>query len=592
MEPFRVMRKFLFLILMLACAPAFSYSVSGGRLYDATGQEIQLRGLNWFGAETEIHVVNGLWARGYKDMIAQMKSLGFNAVRLPFCPTTLDNVAITEGIVYGYNSDLQGKGSLEIYDAIVNELNAQGFYILLDHHRPDCVAISELWYTSTYSEQQWIDDLLFVANRYKNVPGVIGLDLKNEPHGASTWGTGNSSTDWNLAAERASVQVLQAAPHWLMFVEGVTENFVNGSPVCSQAWGHFYGENLEATNCTGLNIATDRLVYAPHTYGPDVYSMDYFSDPTYPSNMPAIWEKFFGHLSPAHAVVLGEWGGKYGEGDSRDVAWQNQLVDWLISKQMTSQFYWSWNPNSGDTGGILRDDWTTVREDKMELLNRLWSGYDGGKPPADDPVDTSEPPVGTITANYPKLLTTLVMTSDDGDNYCGSMTVTNTHTSKSLKWKVKFEIVGTLESYSGGKLTQTGTVVEAIGPSDDRYLDPGESAMFSFCGQRSGTLDDGGGSDTSTAPFTTPVPTNAAITVTTAMASDNGSQWCGSVTLLNTHASSTLTWAVNFTLQGSLTSSYNATFAYSGSNVTATGAAWNTKLMPNQSTTFEMCGVR
>ncbi len=76
------------------------------------------------------------------------------------------------------------------------------------------------------------------------MPGVIGLDLKNEPHGAATWGTGNAATDWNSAAERASAVVLSAAPNWLIFVEGVSSN-----PSCSSNDAHFWGENLEAQEC-------------------------------------------------------------------------------------------------------------------------------------------------------------------------------------------------------------------------------------------------------------------------------------------------------------------------------------------------------
>ncbi len=100
---------------------------------------------------------------------------------------------------------------------------------------PDCASISELWYTGTYSQAQWLNDLRFVANRYKNVPSVIGVDLKNEPHGAATWGTGNADTDWNKAAERGAAAVLAVAPKWIIAVEGITDN-----PVCSTNGGIFW----------------------------------------------------------------------------------------------------------------------------------------------------------------------------------------------------------------------------------------------------------------------------------------------------------------------------------------------------------------
>jgi hypothetical protein len=80
-------------------------------------------------------------------------------------------------------------------------------------------------------------------------------------------------------------------------------------------------------------------------------------------------------------VILGEFGGKYGEGDPRDVRWHNTLVDYLVGKGATSAFYWSWNPNSGDTGGILDDDWISVRDDKVALLRRLWAGTSGPSAP-------------------------------------------------------------------------------------------------------------------------------------------------------------------------------------------------------------------
>ncbi len=50
------------------------FSVSGNSIVK-NGQKINLHGINWFGFETDTHVVHGLWARGYKDMIAQIKKI-------------------------------------------------------------------------------------------------------------------------------------------------------------------------------------------------------------------------------------------------------------------------------------------------------------------------------------------------------------------------------------------------------------------------------------------------------------------------------------------------------------------------------------
>ncbi len=343
------------------------YTVSQGEIYH-NGSSIKLKGLSWFGMETGTHVVHGLWVRNWKDMINQMKGLGFNAVRLPFCPATLNGVT-PSSIDYSKNSDLQGLDSLQIMDKIVNELNSQGMYILLDHHTPDCNAISQLWYTSNYSESQWISDLTTITERYASLPYFLGVDLKNEPHGSATWGTGNSATDWNKAAERAGSAVLTADPKILIFVEGVGSN-----PVCSSSDGHWDGGNLEPVNCAPIStsaIPADKLVFSPHVYGPDVYFQSYFGAPNFPSNMPSIWTTQWGFLlSKGYTVVPGEWGGKYGTlgGNPLDITWQNAFVSYLEANHVCSSFYWDWNPNSGDTGGILQDDWTTPWASKVNHI--------------------------------------------------------------------------------------------------------------------------------------------------------------------------------------------------------------------------------
>ena len=194
--------------------------------------------------------------------------------------------------------------------------------------------------------------------------------MKNEPHGAATWSQTNPSTDWNKAAERASAQILANAPNILIFVEGVAST----STCSDNTYGHFWGENLQPLACTPLNIPANRLVLSPHVYGPDVFDMPYFQGGDFPGNMPAIWDQHFGRFAQqGYTLVIGEFGGKYGRGNSRDRTWQDAFVTYLINKNIRNSFYWAWNQNSGDTGGILDDDWTTIRQDKVALLQRLWA---------------------------------------------------------------------------------------------------------------------------------------------------------------------------------------------------------------------------
>ncbi|HEY9705743.1 MAG TPA: glycoside hydrolase, partial [Allocoleopsis sp.] len=59
-------------------------STQGNQIIDATGKAVLLRGVNWFGMEVDVHVPHGLWVRDYKDMLAQIKKLGYNIIRLPY----------------------------------------------------------------------------------------------------------------------------------------------------------------------------------------------------------------------------------------------------------------------------------------------------------------------------------------------------------------------------------------------------------------------------------------------------------------------------------------------------------------------------
>ncbi|MDD3661825.1 MAG: glycoside hydrolase family 5 protein [Candidatus Dojkabacteria bacterium] len=349
------------------------YTAGANKIY-RDGNVITLRGINWFGSETDTLAPHGLWSRSYKDMISQIKNLGFNAVRLPVNPASINGSAVN-GIDYTVNPELTGKNSIQVLDEIISEMGQQGLYVLLDHHRPDNNAISELWYTPWYSEQQWIADLVSLATRYRTAGNVIGIDLKNEPHGAATWGTGNTATDWNLAAERAGKQVLAANPNILVFVEGIGEN-----PSCSSSIPHGWGNNLEPVKCTPIStsaIPANKLVLSPHMYGPDVYSQPYFYDSSFPSNMAGVWETHFGYLTnnPAYTIIPGEWGGKFGNagGNPMDPVLQQALMSYFTSKGICNSFYWSFNPNSGDTGGILQDDWSSVWQNKVSAIGAYHS---------------------------------------------------------------------------------------------------------------------------------------------------------------------------------------------------------------------------
>jgi endoglucanase len=257
-------------------------STKGSKIVDATGRSVLLRGVNWFGVETEMHAPHGLWKRDYKELLGQIKSLGYNTIRLPYSVQSLRASNVT-GIDYsiGSNQELQGKSPLEVMDSIIQEAGRQGLLVLLDSHRLNDQRIPELWYGDGFTEADWINTWTMLANRYKNQPNVIGADLKNEPHGRASWGTNDQGTDWRLAAERAGNAILAVNPNWLIVVEGVEKN-VPGQKLA----GHWMGANLEGVERFPVRLSrSNKLVYSPHEYGAGVFNQPWFSEASFPNNL-------------------------------------------------------------------------------------------------------------------------------------------------------------------------------------------------------------------------------------------------------------------------------------------------------------------
>lgn len=158
------------------------------------------------------------------------------------------------------------------------------------------------------------------------------------------------------------------APHWLLFVEGTAGNAVPHQCPEPCWWGGGLCSALAAP--VRLPIAK-RLVYSPHVYGPGVFMQSYFSDPSY-ACMPAIWDKQWGFIKDAGgpAVVPGEWGGRFRPGNTeRD--WAIAFAVYQRERRLTNSYFWCLNPNSGDTGGLLTNDWTGAGEDEQWKLALL-----------------------------------------------------------------------------------------------------------------------------------------------------------------------------------------------------------------------------
>src|SRR5882757_6940023 len=152
--PFRALRTAALLVAFL-CASldvlASGYSVSAGRIYDGGGGEIQIRGISHYGFNSTILQPQFLWSMGWKEQIAQIKELGFNAVRVPFVPDTLYNttpIDVLSSVEPSKNPELLGKTPLAALDLWMAEADRQGLYVMLDFHSVSMQRQYPTWFVS------------------------------------------------------------------------------------------------------------------------------------------------------------------------------------------------------------------------------------------------------------------------------------------------------------------------------------------------------------------------------------------------------------------------------------------------------------
>ncbi|MEL6519837.1 MAG: cellulase family glycosylhydrolase [Pseudomonadota bacterium] len=348
------------------------FHTSGSDIVTEDGQPVQLIGANWFGAEGSTMIPNGLWARNYRDMMDEMAESGINTLRIPISPDILTDEPVSDGLHKLLNPDLAGKTPIEVMDAIVDYASQIGIRIILDMHRIGSgVGKQEdgLWFSDDYSVEDLASDWGTIAGRYAGNPTVIGADVFNEPSGKAHWGDEDQPAeyDWAAAAEHLGNAILDANPDLLILVQGV--HIVDGE------W-YWVGGNLSGAGDRPIELDIDgRLVYSPHDYPYSVQNVPWLEGAT-PEEMVELFREHWGYLAEEGQapILIGETGGRLIH--SQDEVYFDALFGYLseLSGDGTGGpgvTWWGWNPNSGDTGGILDDDWRLTDTSKLAYLHSL-----------------------------------------------------------------------------------------------------------------------------------------------------------------------------------------------------------------------------
>ncbi|MFF9839554.1 glycoside hydrolase family 5 protein [Streptomyces sp. NPDC013740] len=263
-------------------------STRGRWIVDAAGNRFKLKSGNWAGAQgtwegsgdvgdvtnhqadqMSHNIPLGLDRVPIARILADFHALGLNSIRLPFANALVHDTTPVPDSAVTANPQLKGKTPLQVMDSVVAALTADGFAVVLNNHTTSyrfCCGLdgNERW-NSGQSTRQWIDDWVFLAQRYRDNTRVVGADLRNEVRrdtwDDANWGWGDDH-DLNKAFEEAGNEILQADPDLLIVMEGI-----NWQGIPTDLTPHGRPMLTPVATLSNTLIHSGKLVYAAHFYG-------------------------------------------------------------------------------------------------------------------------------------------------------------------------------------------------------------------------------------------------------------------------------------------------------------------------------------
>ena len=389
----------------------------GKKILDKDGKQVWLTGVNWFGYNTGTNTFDGLWNSKLEPTVKAISDHGFNLIRVPISAQLINQWASGEfpraNYNNAYNPALNDMNSLEIFDYFLTLAEGCGIKVMPDIHSAETDASGHnvnLWYTSKVSVEEYYSALEWMAERYKDNDTIIAFDLKNEPHGkpnegknAAIWNDSKDANNWKYVAETAAAKILAKNPNVLILVEG-TEIYPKNSKGdysstdSDDYYFNWWGGNLRAVKDFPIDLGKyqNKLVYSPHDYGPTVYEQPWFQGGyTYESLMKDCWKDNWLYIQEDNIapLLIGEWGGFMRE---PNLTWMTYMRQ-LIKNYHLNHTFWCLNANSGDTGGLLLDDFTTWDQEKYNFVKEvLWQengkfvGLDHAIPLGDNGITLTE----------------------------------------------------------------------------------------------------------------------------------------------------------------------------------------------------------
>jgi endoglucanase len=415
--------------------PTMFLTTSGTQIIDYAGQPIQLKSISWYGANEDTWVPHALWAMNWEHILQTIAGLGFNSLRLPFSGALATNLTAMprsspQSIDYSRNADLAGKTAHQILRMILDKCHDLGLRVILDMHQRTETSGVDGDPLGGGTLQQWIDAWLSMANQYKDHLAVIGVDVYNEPW-TLTW------SQWADYAEACGNQLLEVAPHWLMFIQGV------GNEGAEPPDNYWWGGNLVGAKTRPVVLARKgRLVYTTHEYGQSTGTDQSWLKSTtrdvvdYPNSLFAMMREKFGFIRTEliKPLWVGEYGGaiggfgghKYVEASVYpnyvyELEWFDVLTRFINGEYYgdgvihlgpgevgAGHAYWCINGGEGQYFGLFTFD-QEINEPKRAALAPLLGAYT--PPPAEE---TAYPPTGWFVTLAPGLSATYLEETRSG----------------------------------------------------------------------------------------------------------------------------------------------------------------------------------
>jgi aryl-phospho-beta-D-glucosidase BglC (GH1 family) len=388
--------------------PPGYFTTRGSQIVDGNGVPVRIASVGWSGVEEPEHMLVGLDAVNYRKTMRAMQADGFNAIRLPWSDRALRSSPLLGTLDYELNPGLKGLTTIQIMDRVITYAGILGMRVILDHHTDDGGGGQQrngLWFDKgpgsdgtdgranrgTVTQAKFEADTLFLAQRYRGNPTIIGFDLDNEPfavgeahHASLNWGRGGPTDIWRMYT-RVGDALLRVNPNWLIICEGplTYSNTDNGLAGIGPE-----GDLSAAGGMKGVLakpvvlIRSHQVVYSVHEYGPEIND---FRANRQASTLIAHMNADWGYLYTKNIAPV--WIGEIGSSlrTPQEQAWAQAMVDYLNGKDgaeggpvftgrqqpiSTSWWVWGYYPG-GHPDGTVGKDWITPRPEQQRITNQL-----------------------------------------------------------------------------------------------------------------------------------------------------------------------------------------------------------------------------